>query len=97
MRYSVSDTAEYGDYTRGAKVIDDHVRATMQKILADIQSGAFAKEWMDENASGRKRFLEMRSQATNDLIEQVGKQLRTMMAWNKPAEESTAAQAAARA
>ena len=97
MRYSVSDTAEYGDYTRGPMVVDEHVRATMQKILADIQTGAFAKEWMDENASGRKKFLEMRSAATNDLIEQVGKQLRTMMAWNKPAEESTAAQAAARA
>lgn len=97
MRYSVSDTAEYGDYTRGPMVVDDHVRATMQKILADIQSGAFAKEWMDENANGRKKFLEMRSQATNHLIEQVGKQLRTMMAWNKAAEESTAAQAAARA
>jgi len=97
MRYSVSDTAEYGDYTRGPVVVDEHVRATMKKILANIQSGVFAKEWMDENSSGRKRFLEMRSAATNDLIEQVGKQLRTMMAWNKPAEESTAAQAAARA
>ena len=97
MRYSVSDTAEYGDYTRGPVVIDEHVRNTMQKILADIQSGSFAKEWMDENSSGRKNFLEMRSRATNELIEQVGKQLRTMMAWNKPAEESTAAQAAARA
>jgi ketol-acid reductoisomerase len=97
MRYSVSDTAEYGDYTRGPVVVDEHVRATMQKILADIQSGAFAKEWMDENESGRNKFLEMRSAATNHLIEQVGKQLRTMMAWNKPAEESTAAQAAARA
>jgi len=97
MRYSVSDTAEYGDYTRGPVVIDDHVRATMQKILADIQSGVFAKEWMDENASGRKAFLEMRSQATSELIEQVGKQLRTMMAWNRSTEESTAAQAAARA
>jgi len=97
MRYSVSDTAEYGDYTRGPVVIDSHVRETMKKILADIQSGAFAKEWIDENASGRKNFLKMRTQATDHLIEQVGKQLRTLMAWNKPAEESTAAQAAARA
>ncbi|HEV2426061.1 MAG TPA: ketol-acid reductoisomerase [Terriglobia bacterium] len=97
MRYSVSDTAEYGDYTRGPKVIDEHVRENMKKILADIQSGAFAREWMDENAKGRPHFLEARAQATGRLIEQIGKQLRTMMAWNRPAEESTAAQAAARA
>jgi ketol-acid reductoisomerase len=97
MRYSVSDTAEYGDYTRGPVVIDAHVRETMKKVLADVQSGAFAKEWMDENANGRPNFTAARNQATNHLIEQVGKQLRTMMAWNRPAEESTAAQAAARA
>jgi len=97
MRYSVSDTAEYGDYTRGPVVIDAHVRETMQKILADIQSGAFAKEWMDENAQGRQRFLEMRAKATGHLIEKVGTELRQMMAWNRPAEqELTAAQAAAR-
>jgi len=97
MRYSVSDTAEYGDYTRGPVVIDAHVRETMQKILADIQSGVFAKEWMDENAHGRQRFLEMRAQATGHLIEKVGTELRQMMAWNRPAEqELTAAQAAAR-
>jgi ketol-acid reductoisomerase len=97
MRYSVSDTAEYGDYTRGPVVIDAHVRETMKKVLADVQSGAFAKEWMDENAKGRPNFSSARNQATNHLIEQVGKQLRTMMAWNRPAEESTSAQAAARA
>src|SRR5215472_9375554 len=97
MRYSVSDTAEYGDYTRGPAVVDDHVRESMKKILADVQSGAFAKEWMDENAKGRPNFSAARNQATNHLIEQVGKQLRTLMAWNRPAEESTAAQAAARA
>jgi ketol-acid reductoisomerase len=97
MRYSVSDTAEYGDYTRGPVVIDAHVRETMQKILADIQRGAFAKEWMDENAQGRQRFLEMRAKATGHLIEKVGTELRQMMAWNRPAEqELTAAQAAAR-
>src|SRR5271157_4980203 len=97
MRYSVSDTAEYGDNTRGPLVIDAHVRETMQKILADIQSGAFAKEWMDENAQGRQRFLEMRAKATGHLIEKVGTELRQMMAWNRPAEqELTAAQAAAR-
>ena len=97
MRYSVSDTAEYGDYTRGPMVIDDHVRQTMKKILADVQSGAFAKEWMDENASGRKRFLEMRAKANDHLIEKVGAQLRAMMPWTRHAEEATAAQAQARA
>ncbi len=97
MRYSVSDTAEYGDYTRGPIVIDEHVRETMQKILADIQSGAFAREWMDESTQGRKRFLEKRAQATDHLIEKVGTELRKMMAWTrKPAEEATAAQAQAR-
>lgn len=97
MRYSVSDTAEYGDYTRGPVVIDAHVRETMRKILADIQSGLFAREWMDENAQGRQRFLEMRAQAENHPIEKVGTELRKMMAWNRPAEqEATAAQAQAR-
>jgi len=97
MRYSVSDTAEYGDYTRGPVVIDAHVRETMKKILADIQSGLFAREWMDENTRGRKRFLEMRAQAENHPIEKVGIELRKMMAWNRPAEqEATAAQAHAR-
>ena len=97
MRYSVSDTAEYGDYTRGPVVIDSHVRATMKKILADVQSGAFAREWMDENAKGRKRFLEMRAQAAEHPIEKVGIELRKMMAWNRPPEqEVTAAQAQAR-
>jgi ketol-acid reductoisomerase len=97
MRYSVSDTAEYGDYTRGPVVIDAHVRETMKRILADIQSGKFAKEWMDENTQGRKRFLEMRAKASDHLIEKVGMELRKMMAWNRPAEEATAAQAQARA
>lgn len=97
MRYSVSDTAEYGDYTRGPKVIDAHVRETMRQILADIRSGAFAREWMDENKSGRKRFLDMRAKAGDQLIEKVGVELRKMMAWNRPAEdEVTAAQAEAR-
>jgi ketol-acid reductoisomerase len=97
MRYSVSDTAEFGDYTRGPVVIDAHVRETMQKILTDIQSGAFAREWRGENAKGRQRFLEMRAQASDHLIEKVGTELRQMMAWNRPPEqELTAAQAQAR-
>jgi len=97
MRYSVSDTAEYGDYTRGPKVIDAHVHEAMKKILADIQSGSFAKEWMDENAQGRKKFLEMRAQASNKLIEKVGSELRKMMPWIQGSkQEVTAAQAEAR-
>jgi ketol-acid reductoisomerase len=97
MRYSVSDTAEYGDYTRGPVVIDAHVRETMKRILADIQSGAFAREWMEESARGGKRFLEMRARAAEHPVEKVGIELRKMMAWNRPAEEeATAAQAEAR-
>ncbi len=97
MRYSVSDTAEYGDYTRGPVVIDARVRETMKKILAGVQSGAFAREWMEENTKGRKRFLEMRAKAGEHQVEKVGIELRKMMAWNRPAaEEATAAQAQAR-
>ena len=95
MRYSVSDTAEYGDYTRGPVVIDQHVRDTMKKVLADVQNGSFAREWMNENETGRKRFLEMRAKAQDHPIERVGAELRKMMAWNRPAEEATAAQAQA--
>ena len=96
MRYSVSDTAEYGDYTRGPVVIDAHVRETMKKVLADIQSGKFANEWMDENAKGRKKFDALRAQAAAHPIEKVGVDLRKMMAWNRPKEEeATAAQAQA--
>ncbi len=97
MRYSVSDTAEYGDYTRGPVVIDAHVRETMKKVLAGVQNGSFAKEWMEENAKGRKKFLEMRAKAADHLIEKVGIELRKMMAWTRPqGEEATAAQAQAR-
>ncbi len=64
MRYSVSDTAEYGDYSRGPRVIDDHVRESMKKVLEEIQNGKFAKEWMDENAEGRKKFNSMRAEAS---------------------------------
>ena len=79
MRYSVSDTAEYGDYVSGPRVIDSHVRETMKGILADVQSGKFAKEWMDENRAGRKKFLAMREAQRNQPIEKVGAELREMM------------------
>ena len=86
MRYSVSDTAEYGDYSRGPKVIDEHVRENMRLILKDIQDGTFAKEWMAENDEGRKRFLRMREEANDHQIEEVGKELRRMMPWMNPVE-----------
>jgi ketol-acid reductoisomerase len=86
MRYSVSDTAEYGDYVSGPRVIDDRVKATMQQILGDIQSGEFAHEWMAENESGRSNFMRMRQQANDHKIEEVGEELRSMMPWMRKVE-----------
>ncbi len=79
MRYSVSDTAEYGDMTRGPRVIDEHVRETMRSILDDIRSGKFAEEWVAENKAGRPNFNEMRRKAAEAPIEKVGAELRKMM------------------
>jgi ketol-acid reductoisomerase len=81
MRHSISNTAEYGDMTRGPKVITDETRAAMKKILADIQSGDFAKEWIAENEAGQENFQRMREEAAGKEIEQVGKELRSMMPW----------------
>ncbi|MEC9309805.1 MAG: ketol-acid reductoisomerase [Chloroflexota bacterium] len=81
MRYSVSDTAEYGDLTRGPRVIDEHVKDNMRKILADIQDGTFAKEWITENIEGRPRFRPLREEARNSQIHEVGRELRAMMPW----------------
>ncbi len=81
MRYSVSNTAEYGDYSRGPRVIDDHVRAEMKKILAEIQSGRFAREWVLENTAGQASFKAMRRSAAQHPIEEVGERLRAMMPW----------------
>jgi ketol-acid reductoisomerase len=86
MRYSVSDTAEHGDYTGGTKIITDETQATMKKILADIQSGAYAEEWIEENAQGRPWFNEQRQAARTSQIEKVGKELREMMTWLNPKE-----------
>jgi ketol-acid reductoisomerase len=86
MRYSVSDTAEHGDYTGGAKIITDETRATMRRMLDDIRSGAYAEGWMDENANGRPWFETRRQQARNSQIEQVGRDLRQMMPWLNPVE-----------
>ena len=81
MRYSVSDTAEYGDYTRGPRVVGDAARAEMARILAEVQSGAFAREWIAENRAGQESFQRMRAEAADQPIEREGKQLRSMMDW----------------
>jgi len=79
MRYSVSDTAEYGDYTRGPRIVTDQTRAEMKKILSEIQSGQFAREWINENKTGRHKFLAMRKAQQDQPIERVGRELRQMM------------------
>jgi ketol-acid reductoisomerase len=81
MRFSISNTAEYGDMTRGPKVIGPEVRAAMKQVLADIQSGEFAKEWIAENRAGAENFQRMRSEAEGHQVEQVGAELRSMMPW----------------
>jgi ketol-acid reductoisomerase len=86
MRYSVSDTAEHGDYTAGPKIVTDDTRKTMKQILADIQTGAYAEEWIDENARGRPWFNQRRAEARQSQIEQVGRDLRRMMPWLNPKE-----------
>jgi ketol-acid reductoisomerase len=83
MRHSISNTAEYGDMTRGKKVITDETRQAMKKILGDIQSGDFAKEWIAENEAGQENFQRMREEAAGSQVEQVGKDLRSMMPWIK--------------
>ena len=83
MRYSVSDTAEYGDYTRGPRVIDDMVRDEMEQILAEIQDGTFAKEWILENQAGRPVYNALKSMDEEHPLEIVGRELREMMPWLK--------------
>jgi ketol-acid reductoisomerase len=83
MRYSVSETAEYGDYSRGPRIIDEHVRANMEQVLKEIQDGTFAKEWIAENHEGQPRFKAMREAGAAHEIEQVGAQLREMMSFLK--------------
>ncbi len=81
MRYSISDTAEYGDVTRGPRIVDDRVKAEMRTILDEIRSGAFAEEWIAESRSGRARFQALRDAGKAHPIEQVGAELRAMMPW----------------
>jgi ketol-acid reductoisomerase len=88
MRYSVSDTAEYGDYTRGKRIVNQQTRAEMKKILSEIQSGEFARTWLQENRDGRHKFLAMREEAKNQPIEKVGAELRSMMTFLKKRKEA---------
>ncbi|HKR84039.1 MAG TPA: ketol-acid reductoisomerase [Terriglobales bacterium] len=83
MRYSISNTAEYGDLTRGPRVVTDEARATMKKILAEIQSGEFAREWINENKTGCKKFNALRESEKKLQVEDVGAKLRGMMSWIK--------------
>jgi ketol-acid reductoisomerase len=81
MRYSISNTAEYGDYTRGKRVITDETRAAMRKILDEIQSGDFAREWIAENRAGQENFKRMREEQAKTQVESTGKELRSHMDW----------------
>jgi ketol-acid reductoisomerase len=83
MRYSVSNTAEYGDYTRGPKIIDAHVRENMHRILKEVQTGEFAREWIIENMANRPVYNKLKRQGAEHPIEKVGKDLRDMMSWLK--------------
>ena len=83
MRYSVSDTAEYGDYSRGSRVVDEHAREAMRQVLKEVQDGSFAREWIAENHEGQPRFKAMREAAANHEIEAVGEDLRAMMPFLK--------------
>ncbi len=85
MRFSVSDTAEYGDYVSGPRIIEG-VKTTMQDVLAEIQSGSFAARWVAENEAGRPEFERLREQDRNHQIEQVGARLRSQMTWLNPVE-----------
>jgi ketol-acid reductoisomerase len=84
MRFSVSDTAEYGDYVSGPRIIDDHVRETMRQVLAEIQDGTFARRWIAESDGGRQEFERLRAQDRDHQIEQVGAELRAQMAFLNP-------------
>ncbi|EPX64568.1 Ketol-acid reductoisomerase [Cystobacter fuscus DSM 2262] len=89
MRHSISDTAEYGDYTRGPRLINDSVRAEMRKVLKEIQTGVFAREWILENQAGRPVFDKLREQGREHPIEDVGRRLREMMSWIRESKKDS--------
>jgi ketol-acid reductoisomerase len=84
MRYSISNTAEYGDYTRGKRVITDETRSEMKRILGEIQDGTFAREWIAENRAGQEHFKKMRADQAASQVETTGKELRAQMDWINP-------------
>ncbi len=86
MRFSVSDTAEFGDYVSGPRIVDAHVRETMRQVLKEIQDGSFARRWIAENEAGRPEFSRLRRQDQDHLIERVGADLRSRMRWLNPVE-----------
>ena len=96
QRWSVSDTAEFGDYVSGPRVIDDHVRENMKKVLADVQSGAFAQRFIDDQDNGAAEFKQFRAEGEKHQIEQVGKDLRDLMSWVKSHDDDYVEGSAAR-
>ncbi len=90
MRYSISDTAEYGDLTRGPRVITEDTKAEMKKILGEIQSGQFADEWVAESESGRENYHRLQDEGKRHPIEQVGAKLREMMPWISAGKQKVA-------
>jgi ketol-acid reductoisomerase len=91
MRHSISDTAEYGDYTRGPRLITEETRAEMRRILKEVQDGSFAREWLEENREGRPNFERLRQEDHDHQIEQVGAKLRAMMPWAEEGKGSAGA------
>ncbi|MES2867816.1 MAG: ketol-acid reductoisomerase, partial [Actinomycetota bacterium] len=87
QRWSISDTAEYGDYVSGPRVIDSAVKESMKGVLADIQSGAFAKRFIDDQDNGAKEFQELRAKEEQHPIEVTGKELRSLFAWKQQDED----------
>jgi len=81
MRYSISNTAEYGDYTRGPRIITEQTKAEMKRVLNEIQTGQFARDWMLENEVGQTSFKAVRARQAEHPIEEVGERLRAMMPW----------------
>jgi ketol-acid reductoisomerase len=81
MRYSISNTAEYGDYTRGPRIINETTRQEMKKILSEIQTGSFAREWILENQGGRPMFQAFKRRERQHPVEEVGRRLRSLMTW----------------
>jgi ketol-acid reductoisomerase len=88
MNQAISNTAEYGEYVTGPRIVSDAVRADMKRVLADIQSGKFARDWIAENERGQKRLKEMRERAASHPIEEVGRRLRAMMPWLSPGKRN---------